>query len=30
VGVYEPLEGGPVSSNGHGNIERAAVGASES
>ena len=27
---YEPLEGVPVSSNGHGNIERAAVGASES
>jgi hypothetical protein len=26
---YEPLEGVPVSSNGHGNIERAAVGASE-
>jgi hypothetical protein len=29
-GEYEPLEGVPVSSNGHGNIERAAVGASES
>jgi hypothetical protein len=28
-GEYEPLEGVPVSSNGHGNIERAAVGASE-
>jgi hypothetical protein len=27
---YEPLEGVPVSSNGHGNIERAAVGAGES
>jgi hypothetical protein len=29
-GEYEPLEGVPVSSNGHGNIEHAAVGASES
>jgi hypothetical protein len=28
-GEFEPLEGVPVSSNGHGNIERAAVGASE-
>jgi hypothetical protein len=27
---FEPLEGVPVSSNGHGNIERAAVGAGES
>jgi hypothetical protein len=26
---FEPLEGVPVSSNGHGNIEHAAVGASE-
>jgi hypothetical protein len=26
---FEPLEGIPVSSNGHGNIEQAAVGASE-
>jgi hypothetical protein len=26
---FEPLEGVPVESNGHGNIERAAVGASE-
>jgi hypothetical protein len=26
---FEPLEGVPVASNGHGNIERAAVGASE-
>jgi hypothetical protein len=26
-GEYEPLEGVPVSSNGHGNIEHAAVGA---
>ncbi len=29
-GEFEPLEGVPVSSNGHGNIERAAVGAGES
>jgi hypothetical protein len=29
-GEFEPLEGVPVASNGHGNIERAAVGASES
>jgi hypothetical protein len=29
-GEFEPLEGVPVSSNGHGNIERAAVGATES
>jgi len=28
-GEFEPLEGVPVSSNGHGNIERAAVGATE-
>jgi len=28
-GQFEPLEGVPVSSNGHGNIEHAAVGASE-
>jgi hypothetical protein len=27
---FEPLEGVPVSSNGHGNIEHAAVGATES
>jgi hypothetical protein len=27
---FEPLEGVPVSSNGHGNIEHAAVGAAES
>ena len=26
---FEPLEDVPVSSNGHGNIERAAVGAAE-
>jgi hypothetical protein len=30
AGEFEPLEGVPVSSNGHGNIERAAVGAGES
>jgi hypothetical protein len=29
-GEFEPLEQVPVSSNGHGNIERAAVGAGES
>jgi len=29
-GEFEPLEGVPVSSNGHGNIEQAAVGATES
>jgi hypothetical protein len=29
-GEFEPLEGVPVSSNGHGNIEHAAVGATES
>jgi hypothetical protein len=29
-GEFEPLESVPVSSNGHGNIERAAVGAAES
>jgi hypothetical protein len=29
-GEFEPLEGVPVSSNGHGNIEHAAVGAGES
>jgi hypothetical protein len=29
VSEFEPLEGVPVSSNGHGNIERAAVGATE-
>jgi hypothetical protein len=29
-GEFEPLEAVPVSSNGHGNIEHAAVGASES
>jgi hypothetical protein len=29
-GEFEPLEGVPVSSNGHGDIERAAVGATES
>jgi hypothetical protein len=29
-GEFEPLEGVPVSSNGHGNIEQAAVGAGES
>ena len=29
-GEFEPLEGVPVASNGHGNIERAAVGAGES
>jgi hypothetical protein len=29
-GGFEPLEGVPVSSNGHGNIEHAAVGATES
>jgi hypothetical protein len=28
-GEFEPLEGVPVSSNGHGNIEHAAVGAGE-
>jgi hypothetical protein len=28
-GEFEPLEGVPVSSNGHGNIEHAAVGATE-
>ena len=27
---FEPLEGVPASSNGHGNLEKAAVGASES
>jgi hypothetical protein len=30
AGEFEPLEGVPVSSNGHGNIEHAAVGAGES
>jgi hypothetical protein len=30
TGEFEPLEEVPVSSNGHGNIERAAVGATES
>ena len=30
VGGYEPLEKIPASSNGHGNLEHAAVGASES
>jgi hypothetical protein len=29
AGKFEPLEAVPVSSNGHGNIERAAVGATE-
>jgi len=29
TGQFEPLENVPVSSNGHGNIERAAVGATE-
>jgi hypothetical protein len=28
-GEFEPLEGVPVASNGHGNIERAAVGATD-
>jgi hypothetical protein len=30
AGQFEPLEGVPVASNGHGNIEHAAVGATES
>ena len=29
AGEFEPLEGVPVASNGHGNIEHAAVGATE-